>query len=300
MRYTIEGFSQEYAMTLKKTVTTDKGEKTVKIDCTDLVILRWFTDFYPNMPKTIIDGRGYVMVAHSKLLEDLPMIDISKRAFIDRMHKLVDFGILDYQLVKKGGTFSFYTFGENYIHLVDDGRSNVQGVCVQKCTGSTFKRDTGTRSNVHGVYVQTCNKNSSINDSSIKYSSIDNNNIVENDNAEEYDIKVITEIVDYLNEKAHKNYKANSKTTKKHINARLNEGYTLSDFKQVIDNRCATWLDTDMAQYLRPETLFGSKFEGYLNAPAPKLRGGDGRILSDETNGWEAAFDWLSGGDKNV
>lgn len=130
MRYTIEGFSQEYAMTLKKTVTTDKGEKTVKIDCTDLVILRWFTDFYPNMRKTIIDGREYVMVAHSKLLEDLPMIDISKRAFIDRMQKLVDFGILDYQLVKKGGTFSFYAFGENYKHLVSSSL-NVYGADVQ-------------------------------------------------------------------------------------------------------------------------------------------------------------------------
>lgn len=297
MRYTIEGFSQEYAMTLKKTVATSKGEKTVKIDCTDLVILRWFTDFYPNMPKTTIDGREYVMVTHSKLLEDLPMIDISKRAFIDRMQKLVDFGILDYQLVKKGGTFSFYTFGENYIHLVDDGRSNAQGVCVQTHTGYTFKRDTGIRSNVQGVYVQTYNKNSSINNSSINDSSI-NNNIVEN--SEKCDMKVITEIVDYLNEKAHTNYRSNSKATIRHINARLNEGYTLSDFKQVIDNRCATWLGTDMEQYLRPETLFGSKFENYLNARAPKLRGGDGRILSDETNGWEAAFDWMSGGDKNV
>lgn len=114
MKQTIEGFNQEYALTLKKTVATSEGEKTIKIDCTDLVILRWFTDFYSNTPKTIIDGREYVMVAHSKLLEDLPMIDISKRAFIDRMQKLVDFGILDYQFIKRGGTFSFYTFGKNY------------------------------------------------------------------------------------------------------------------------------------------------------------------------------------------
>ena len=135
----------------------------------------------------------------------------------------------------------------------------------------------------------------------ILYNIVDNivdNNIVEN--AEKYDMKVITEIIDYLNEKAHKNYRSNNKTTIRHINARLKEGYTLSDFKQVIDNRCATWMGTDMEQYLRPETLFGSKFENYLNARAPKLRGGDGRILSDETNGWEAAFDWMSGGDKNV
>ena len=287
MRYTIEGFSQEYAMTLKKTVATSKGEKTIKIDCTDLVILRWFTDFYPNMRKTTIDGREYVMVAHSKLLEDLPMIDISKRAFIDRMQKLVEFGILDYQLVKKGGTFSFYAFGENYIYLIDDGRSNTQGVCAQTHTGYTVKHDTGIRSNAYGVCGQTHNENSSIEYSSIEDSSIDNN-IVEN--AEKHDTKTITEIVDYLNEKAHTNYRSNSKTTMRHINARLKEGYTLSDFKQVIDNRCATWLGTDMEQYLRPETLFGSKFENYLNARAPKLRGGDGRILSDETNGWEFVF----------
>ena len=288
MRYTIEGFSQEYAMTLKKTVTTVKGKKTVKVDCTDLVILRWFTDFYPNMRKTIINGREYVMVAHSKLVEDLPMVDISKRAFIDRMQKLVDFGILDYQLVKKGGTFSFYAFGENYIHLVDSS-SNAHGVDVQTYTGSTFERGTVVRSNAHGVDVQTYNKNSSIDNSSIEDLSIDNT-VVASDNAEKYDMETITEIVDYLNEKAHKSYKPNSRATKGHINARLQEGYTLSDFKQVIDNRCAAWLGTDMGQYLRPETLFGSKFESYLNAPAPKRRGSDGRILSDETNGWEFAF----------
>jgi hypothetical protein len=40
MKQTIEGFNQEYALTLKKTVATSKGEKTIKIDCTDLVILR--------------------------------------------------------------------------------------------------------------------------------------------------------------------------------------------------------------------------------------------------------------------
>ena len=144
------------------------------------------------------------------------------------------------------------------------------------------------RSNAQGVYVQTYNKNSSINNSSINDSSIDNNNIVEN--SEKCDVKVITEIVDYLNEKAHKKYRSNNKTTIRHINARLKEGRTLSDFKQVIDNRCATWLGTDMEQYLRPETLFGSKFENYLNARAPKRRGSDGRLLGEKSNGWEFVF----------
>ena len=181
-------------------------------------------------------------------------------------------------------------------HVVDNSTDDEEAPqeVVKKFKGGSKKTLQGVVKNFNEGSKKTLPNN-------ILYNIVDNivdNNIVEN--AEKHDTKTITEIVDYLNEKAHTNYRSNSKTTMRHINARLNEGYTLSDFKQVIDNRCATWLGTDMEQYLRPETLFGSKFENYLNARAPKLRGGDGRILSDETNGWEAAFDWMSGGDKNV
>ena len=80
-------------------------------------------------------------------------------------------------------------------------------------------------------------------------------------------------IIDYLNEKADKKYRANNKATQKHINARLKEGYTVEDFKTVIDKKCAEWKGTEMEQYLRPETLFGTKFEGYLNAKINKKGG---------------------------
>ena len=56
-----------------------------------------------------------------------------------------------------------------------------------------------------------------------------------------------------------------SKNTTKHIKARINDGYTLEDFKTVIDKKCSEWLNTDMEKYLCPDTLFGSKFEKYLN-----------------------------------
>ena len=46
---------------------------------------------------------------------------------------------------------------------------------------------------------------------------------------------------------------------------RTDEGFTLDDFKQVVNNKVAEWKGTDMEKYLRPETLFGTKFEGYLN-----------------------------------
>lgn len=73
-------------------------------------------------------------------------------------------------------------------------------------------------------------------------------------------------IVEYLNEKADKNFKHTTNKTRTLINARLNEGFTKEDFIKVIDTKVREWInDKKMNQYLRPETLFGTKFEGYLN-----------------------------------
>lgn len=77
---------------------------------------------------------------------------------------------------------------------------------------------------------------------------------------------IYVEIISYLNEKAGTNYKPTVKTTQEHINARLSEGFTLEDFKKVIDNKVFDWAsDEKMRQYIRPQTLFCTKFEGYLN-----------------------------------
>jgi uncharacterized phage protein (TIGR02220 family) len=74
------------------------------------------------------------------------------------------------------------------------------------------------------------------------------------------------EIVAYLNTKTGKSYRASSGKTRSLIHARLSEGFTVEDFRRVIDVKCAAWLgDPKMGTYLRPETLFGTKFEGYLN-----------------------------------
>lgn len=77
-------------------------------------------------------------------------------------------------------------------------------------------------------------------------------------------------IVDYLNKKAGTNYKASTKKTKTCIHARLEEGFTEDDFITVIDKKCADWLGTEWEKFLRPETLFGTKFESYLNAKVTK------------------------------
>lgn len=74
------------------------------------------------------------------------------------------------------------------------------------------------------------------------------------------------EIIDYLNERLGTHYKHTSVETVKKIKARLNEGFTVEDFKTVIDKKVMLWKnDPKMSAYLRPETLFGNKFESYLN-----------------------------------
>lgn len=89
-------------------------------------------------------------------------------------------------------------------------------------------------------------------------------------------------IVSYLNEKAGKNYKPTTGYIQTLIRARVKEGFTLEDFKVVIDNKCADWLkDEKMCKYLRPKTLFGTNFEGYLNENSRKGGSTDAAIRSD-------------------
>ena len=77
----------------------------------------------------------------------------------------------------------------------------------------------------------------------------------------------VSEILNYLNKTAHKNFRASSTATQRIVKARLKEGYTVEDFKRVIDIKTQQWLNNpDMNKYLQPNTLFAaSKFEGYLN-----------------------------------
>lgn len=82
---------------------------------------------------------------------------------------------------------------------------------------------------------------------------------------------ICKQIIDYLNFKTKKNYKYTPNNLSK-IKARLKENFTLDDFKEVIDKKCMDWLnDKDMNKYLRPETLFGNKFESYLQQDTKQI-----------------------------
>lgn len=83
--------------------------------------------------------------------------------------------------------------------------------------------------------------------------------------------EAVKDIIDYLNNRAGTAYKATSRKTKDLVSARMNEGFTVEDFRTVIDNKVAEWGKPpapggkDMRPFIRPETLFGTKFEAYLN-----------------------------------
>ena len=92
-----------------------------------------------------------------------------------------------------------------------------------------------------------------------------NNNVTTLSKKKENNNNIYSLVIDYLNKKASTNYRASTKNTQSFINARVKEGYAVEDFKKVIDSKSREWLGTDFEKYLRPSTLFGTKFENYLN-----------------------------------
>ena len=161
MKYTISGFSQQEALQFKKIVSDKSGkEKEIKVDCTDLLILRWFVDFYPKMTKVEIDGSQYAWVQYQKILQDLPLLDIKKQALFDRFQKMCEFEILTHKTIKAGGSFSYYGFGKMYSALIDTESSQI--------SKGNYSTNEGVSSQIHKVEYSTNEQiNTSIKDKSI-------------------------------------------------------------------------------------------------------------------------------------
>lgn len=105
------------------------------------------------------------------------------------------------------------------------------------------------------------------------------------------------EIVGYLNSKLGTHYKHTSVETIKKIKARLKEGFTVDDFKTVIDKKVLLWKnDIKMSAYLRPETLFGTKFESYLNeiVSSAKVMSANGVLGEKTARGFNAVQEFLN------
>ena len=111
----------------------------------------------------------------------------------------------------------------------------------------------------HGAVENTVLELEKVQTNKIDINDTDNNNIK----------SICQEVITYLNQVTKKNFNKNTASHHKYIKARLKEGYELKDFKHVVNVMAATWMGTDYERYLQPQTLFGNKFDSYLNRSMP-------------------------------
>lgn len=250
MKYTINGFSQE------KLISYGLDEK-------DSLLLRYFIDFKDSgkMKIKTIDEEQYYWVSYKGVMEAMPILNLKEDSVYRRLKKLCEKKILKSVTVRQGGVYSFYKTGDNYITLISDLNPIAQEV-----------KKTISDENPKGSEINptTSDENPNLSDTNPTFSDEkpeqNINLLYSSNNINLLDINIYSRVVERLNEKTGSNFRANNKKTRSLISARIKEGYNEDDFFKVIDNMCREWLqDVKMQKYLRPETLFGTKFEGYLN-----------------------------------
>lgn len=268
---------------MKHTIMGFRQDKLIKfgLDIIDASILRYFIDFKESngMNTREVEGHIYYWLRYDAVLREFPIFRMKKCTVQSRFFKLRDAGILTHLVVREKGTYSFFGIGENYKELINrEGaeEENSEGICEEaKGMGEKSK---GMGKEPKGYGFKSTTNNPSTKDSSNK---INKNLLLE---------KSSFEIIEYLNLKTGKNFRSSTKITIRLIKARLGEGFTIEDFKTVIDNMKYKWKGTKFQQYLVPTTLFGNKFETYLNQERKPEKESEGKfkrgnmVLSDERN----------------
>lgn len=147
----------------------------------------------------------------------------------------------------------------------------------------------------NGVYIELTNSNLII---KVVRNKKVNNKKNNKENNEKKQLKsnndLIKIVIDYLNEKASKKFTLKNKQTIAFINARVKDGYAEKDFKKVIDIKTLKWLNTDMADYLRPQTLFSPKMESYLNEKNNKKKSNERFTKTQSAVDKAKQIDWFN------
>ncbi|HAT4166124.1 TPA: hypothetical protein I9Z80_002423 [Clostridium perfringens] len=205
------------------------------LDNDDALILSVIKDMYSskNMQFQIIDGERFIWIDQGYLFSQIPIIG-SQRKLQRKLKALCDENYLERRLLFEKdsvkGKFS-------YINITK--KLDLLSEYLPYDKMSQGLRQSGIR-----VTTECRNKDSSIRDT---------NNII------------YSRVIEYLNSKTGKSYKSTTRKTQSLIKARIDEGFNEEEFFKVIDNKVSEWKGTEYEKYLRPETLFGNKFEGYLN-----------------------------------
>ena len=171
-----------------------------------------------------------VEITTSQIATGIKIIDLTERIINTELKKMIEAGFI--KLIKKGskGNFSIYQIIKTNEMMVTN------------------------------AYVIGNSKDSDSN--ALEGDEVTNAYVIGNSNTKnkEKENNIYSEVIKYLNEKANTNYRPSTKNTQSFISARLKEGFAVEDFKKVIDVKVENWTGTDFEKYLRPATLFGTKF----------------------------------------
>ena len=167
---------------------------------------------------------------------------------------------------RKGNVFQYYTNEQLMIDLNSSEKTIIKVKKELREVGLLEEVRQGNNlpnriyiSQVDGAVENTVLELEKVQTNKIDINDTDNNNIK----------SICQEVITYLNQVTKKNFNKNTASHHKYIKARLKEGYELKDFKHVVNVMAATWMGTDYERYLQPQTLFGNKFDSYLNRSMP-------------------------------
>lgn len=249
-----------------------------KINATQGILFALLYEAPAWAKEEIIENKAYYFVSRNLILEELPMFFEKSDTVYRNLKVLQEKGLIEY--IKQGK--------KDLIRITAKGKTWNEFKENNLEKNPSFEENSEKNPSKFGKKSEKEPKNSEKNPT--------NNNTIYNYNNTNILNNIYSSVIDYLNEKTERTgkekYSSTSPKTQTLIKARLREKYELEDFKIVIDKKCKEWLGTDMEKYLRPETLFGNKFESYLKQKTGGNKNGNTRNKRSYTgNAEKKGFD---------
>lgn len=206
---------------------------------------------------------GCAFPSRDRILNEL---NIGKDTFTKYKRELMENGYLKVEQMRVGGKF------KSNIYNVE--RFPGKAGKIEESLSATLLDTVEPCMNSSATTEEYSTNNSLFTNNKINTKNNNNNNILSPLGKKEDEVSKeekksddipYSRIIDYLNKMTGKKYRSSIKKTKDLIKARFNDGFTEEDFLKVINIKVAAWKGNEMDMYLRPSTLFGTKFEEYLN-----------------------------------
>ena len=253
---------------MRKIILGFKQEKLVEagLSLNEALILKHIEDFMNSgKTETLYDEKEKIMyhwISYKKILKDLPILDVAP----DTLSRIIRFNLAEEPAgckdKKKYRKYLGFIKNKTVKNSIFGSRSYLALTSKFYDLKEDLFDDTEKE---NSPYLERENS-PSVQREKYPYLEKENSPYLERENSpDQRYINNYIYIIGHLNKSTGKNFKASSSKTRSLIDARLKEGYTLEDFYKVIDTKALEWKGTNFEKYLRPETLFGPKFEGYLN-----------------------------------